>query len=139
MTRANIFKTNKVRLTINRTSSNTFRPNYILFFAEKNEVFQYNLVDAPPSTPTQSHTHRVGSATSKRAPNVSKLGVLHIEPMAVESETAKEHLPERNQTDYSKNKWAQRILEKMNVSHKLCVMPRYIYLILERVKSYGSS
>ena len=117
-TRANIFKTKKVRLTINRTSSNTFRPNYILFFAEKNEVFQYNLVDAPPSTPTQSHTHRVGSA-SKRAPNVSKLGVLHIEPMAVESETAKEHLPERNQTDYSKNKWAQRILEKMNVSHKL--------------------
>ena len=95
-----------------------------MFFAEKNEVFQYNLVDAPPSTPTQSHTHRVGSA-SKRAPNVSKLGVLHIEPMAVESETAKEHLPERNQTDYSKNKWAQRILEKMNVSHKLRIMVHF--------------
>ena len=108
----------QVRLTINRTSSNTFRPNYILFFAEKNEVFQYNLVDPPPSTPTQSHTHRVVSA-NRRAPNVSKLGVLHIEPMAVESETAKEHLPERNQTDYSKNKWAHRILEKMNVSHNL--------------------
>ena len=110
----------KVRLTINRTSANTFRPNYILFFAEKNELFQYNLVDPTPtsSTANPQSAARVGSASavSKRAPNVSKLGVLHIEPMAIESETAKEHLPEKNQTDYTKNKWAHRILDKINVS-----------------------
>ena len=51
-----------------------------------------------------------------RAPVLSKLGVLYTEELALESETAKEHIPVDNQADYTKNPFGQRVLECITVS-----------------------
>ena len=51
-----------------------------------------------------------------RAPVLSKLGVLYTEELALESETAKEHIPVDNQIDYTKNPFGQRVLECITVS-----------------------
>ena len=51
-----------------------------------------------------------------RAPVLSKLGVLYTEELALESETAKEHIPVDNQIDYTKNPFGQRVLECLTVS-----------------------
>ena len=96
----------KLRISLNRLSPTRVRPSYTLFFADGDESFHINL----------ANTTRHSSSGVVRAPVLSKLGVLHTEGLAFESETAKEHAPVSNQTDYGKNPYGERILECINVS-----------------------
>ena len=98
----------KLRISLNRLSPTRVRPSYTLFFADGDESFHVNLAN------TARRSSSSGGVV--RAPVLSKLGVLHTEGLAFESETAKEHAPESNQSDFTKNPYGERILQCINVS-----------------------
>ena len=97
----------KVRISLNRLSPTRARPSYTLFFTDREESFHIHLANT-----TQSDGNI-------RTPVLAKLGVLHTERLAFQSQTAEEHLPEPNQTDFKKNRFSERIRECINVRNFL--------------------